>query len=320
MSSSQKSFYRKWAEGQDKLPLFYRPDWLDCVCGAEHWEVVLVKDDRGEVLGVLPFYQSKKGFWTKILNPPFSPFMGPYLIYPKEKKDHFSRYGFEKKVLQQLAEQLPKSPFTKLRWRPEIQNWLPFYWAGFQQTTAYTFVIEADQTPGQVYANFKNTVRGDIEFAERHYTVFPSDDPAAFFTLNRAVFEKQDMDLPYTFGQFSKVEAFLKSKKQGRILLAKNRETEKIEAGIFVLTDGDRAYLLATGKVENAGRGALALLIWEAIKESIEEGKMFDFEGSMMPGVEHFFRSFGGRMVPYLVVYRYARVLALLRVMRGKVF
>ena len=44
--------------------------------------------------------------------------------------------------------------------------------------------------------------------------------------------------------------------------------------------------------------------MWEAIKRTAERGAAFDFEGSMLPHVEPFVRSFGGVPTPYSIVWR----------------
>ena len=44
--------------------------------------------------------------------------------------------------------------------------------------------------------------------------------------------------------------------------------------------------------------------MWEAITRSSEVTDVFDFQGSMLPPVERFFRAFGGRQSPYLSVTR----------------
>ena len=44
------------------------------------------------------------------------------------------------------------------------------------------------------------------------------------------------------------------------------------------------------------------LIIWESIKFAAEHSLVFDFEGSVIEGIEHFFQQFGGRCTPYYFV------------------
>jgi hypothetical protein len=48
--------------------------------------------------------------------------------------------------------------------------------------------------------------------------------------------------------------------------------------------------------------GANTLLYWEPIRLASEVSRVFDFEGSMLKPVEHFFRGFGGTQTPYLQI------------------
>ena len=48
--------------------------------------------------------------------------------------------------------------------------------------------------------------------------------------------------------------------------------------------------------------GANTLLYWEAIRLASSVSRVFDFEGSMVEPIEHYFRGFGGRQTPYFCV------------------
>ena len=65
------------------------------------------------------------------------------------------------------------------------------------------------------------------------------------------------------------------------------------------------SYLILNGiDIDNNIRGANALMIHESIKLLKSEGvEIFDFEGSMLPGVEQFYRRFGGKLVPYMRIW-----------------
>jgi hypothetical protein len=55
-------------------------------------------------------------------------------------------------------------------------------------------------------------------------------------------------------------------------------------------------------KDENTS-GAGSATLWECIRKAKSLNlKRFDFEGSMNPGIEHYFRGFGGVLTPYYTV------------------
>ena len=55
------------------------------------------------------------------------------------------------------------------------------------------------------------------------------------------------------------------------------------------------------GGISRANNFAMSALLWEAILYSKNELKaqVFDFEGSMIPSIERYFRKFGGELTPY---------------------
>ena len=99
--------------------------------------------------------------------------------------------------------------------------------------------------------------------------------------------------LPSPFNIFKKIFAASIDHHSGKILLAKNEEG-KAAAGIFAAWDSTTAYYLIGGKDDDFGNsGGMSLLFWKLFNELGGKVKSFDFEGSMIKGVENYFRSFG---------------------------
>jgi len=65
-------------------------------------------------------------------------------------------------------------------------------------------------------------------------------------------------------------------------------------AGVFVIHDDRIAYYLIGGYADGAHHGAGALALWSAILKARQLGlQTFDFEGSVIPSIERYFRGFG---------------------------
>ena len=61
---------------QDHIDTVFQKDWwLDSVCGADGWDVVLFEVQE-KVLGAMPYAISKKGFYTIISQPIFTQKLG----------------------------------------------------------------------------------------------------------------------------------------------------------------------------------------------------------------------------------------------------
>ena len=72
---------------------------------------------------------------------------------------------------------------------------------------------------------------------------------------------------------------------------------------LYVVWDERTLYALMSARDrELQPAGANTLLYWEAIRLAAEVSRVFDFEGSMVEPIEHYFRGFGGRQTPYFCI------------------
>ncbi len=78
-----------------------------------------------------------------------------------------SRYAFEKKVCAELIQQLPKTAFFLQNFRPEVDNWLSFFWESFRQSTRYTYIFDQTTNLEAITAGMKNTLRSDLKKAAK---------------------------------------------------------------------------------------------------------------------------------------------------------
>ena len=89
---------------------------------------------------------------------------------------------------------------------------------------------------------------------------------------------------------------------EGYVLQVNDESGTPLAAGYFIDFEGKTTYLVGAKKPGLKETGAQGLVLWEAIKRSMGNSRIFDFEGSMLEGVESFFRTFGGRPIPYLFI------------------
>jgi hypothetical protein len=76
-------------------------------------------------------------------------------------------------------------------------------------------------------------------------------------------------------------------------------------AGVYIVHDAHTAYYLMGGYSKNAHHGAGALAMWHAILKAKEMGlEVFDFEGSIIPAIERYFRGFGGKLTPIFSIHK----------------
>ncbi len=289
------------------VPLQLQPWWLDAVCLPEHWGVALATDGSGAVVGALPWYKNMRWGMPLLQMPPLTSYSGPWLRYPADPNFKLqSRYAFEKKVCSELIRQLPKYAFFLQNFRPEIENWLPFYWEGFRQSTRYTYVFEDTSKLAAITAGMKNTLRSDLKKAGELVEYLQENDAGpTVFQLNAQSFQRKNRPQPYPAAPFQRLHQALADREQMAYLVARDRISGAPHAGLYLAFDDRQAGVLITGvATEHKASCAISGLFFEAIKFCGNRGLSLDFEGSMVPGIEHAFRSFGARQKPYFQVWK----------------
>ena len=77
----------------------------------------------------------------------------------------------------------------------------------------------------------------------------------------------------------------------------------RTHAALFTVFDSKTAYYLAGGgDPDLRDSGAMTLLLWDSIQHASGFAEVFDFEGSMIPEIERFFRGFGGDLISCMKV------------------
>ena len=300
MLSESKKKYSELCDNEC-IPIFQQPFWLNATTG-DSWDVAIV-EKGGQIIGAMPYTITRRfGSLVYLGQPSLTQHLGPW-IRPSTGK-YAKQLGREKEVMQNLIDQLPTYHSFQQNWSYECQNWLPFFWRGFQQTTRYTYVLENLADLEIVFSEFQDKVRTDIRKAQgRNNLVVDSEAPLDdFIELNRKVFQRQSLDmvddesfiqqLVEAAGQHQSVKWFVAYDDQ-----------QRAHAGVLIVWDEHSAYyLMGGGDPELRNSGATSLCMWEAIKFASTVTKKFDFEGSMIEPVERFFRGFGAVQKPYFSI------------------
>lgn len=293
--------YRRLCEEENSIPLFSQAWWLDAVAG-KNWNVVLAKKGD-QVIGALPYVIQKKYGFTLLTQPGLTQTLGPW-IKPTQKS-YPKKLAHEKDVLGELADQLPKCDHYGQNWHCDQQNWLPFYWRGYEQTTRYTYRLPLELGEEKLWKALQQNIRGDIRKAkEREGVSVREGSLEEFLALNNMVFQRQNRSLPYTTEFVTRIDAAALAHNARDCLVAEGPDG-KLHAGAYIVRSGNTAYyLMGGGDPELRNSGATSLVLWEAILRQPATVDVFDFEGSMIEPVERFFRAFGAVQTPYFRVSR----------------
>jgi len=296
--SSEKLAYKEFLKENPDIGIFHQDWWLDSLCGSENWDILLVKRDD-KIIGALPFYFKKKFFFFRIITqPPLTQFMGPIIKNTASKYN--KKIGNQKKVIQELIDQLPKFSYFSQACSSDLTNWLPFYWKGFKQNTLYTYVLDDLSNLEVVWNGFSGSVRTDIRKAKKNHVVIREDaDINEFYSLYQSTYKRKKQKAPINIETLLALDKACSEKQCRKILIAEDQD-KNILSGAFIIWDSKTAYYLLGGLNESAQRyGSQSYLLWEAIKFSSSKVERFDFEGSMNEQIERFFRAFGAKQQQY---------------------
>lgn len=301
MHTHLQNQYRQFAAEVPDLPLFLQPWYLDAVCEGGTWSAALVHKN-GQIAAALPYFLKQKWTWQYITMPQLCKQMGPYLA------PAYRTLKWEMRLYEALVAQLPPRLVAfEQNFHYSVENWLPFYWQGFQQTTQYSYVLSLDVPEELIFNQIAKNYRQKIRAAEAKLTLRHDLSLSELQRLVGMSFERQGKEPPVAFSFLQKLHAALSEHRCAQLFFATDPGTGQVHSASLLAWDAQSAYYLMSGDDPALrGSGAAVLLKWAAILYAKQVLKLpiFDFEGSMIRGVEQGRRDFGAQQKPYFRVRR----------------
>lgn len=290
---------------EESIPLFSRDWFLDAVCLPHCWDVLLI-EEKGKVALACPLFLRDS---QTVSMPPYTQSMGPWFAPASADTKYTSDLSSKQQLATQLVEQLRPYTYFFQHFSHHVTDWLPFYWAGYTQTTRYTYLLPDISDPAALWENMTVHQRRNITKAQNKHgiTVRRGIPLADFIQAQTETFERQGMRNPSDQAALIRLIHASQARGQGDLWGGYDSQG-RLHAAVFVAWQPSCAYYLAGGGCpEHRHSGAHALVLWQVIQEMSTQSRSFDFEGSMLPGVERFFREFGAEQRPYFSISRQPR-------------
>ena len=297
---SCKIRYFELCAHQKELPLFVQPHWMDLVCTRGDWEIRFIESNEGRLQAIWPLYRIQKFGFSRFVRPILTPSFGPLFVSDGTFPQRFKEYGHRKKVLDALIQSLPHYDYFRVPLSPKTFDTQPLKWTGFKTEVRYTYQIQPTSDMDSLIAGWSPKTLNHIRHCQDTLQVTDSVTPEEFFRINEATFRRQKFPSPYDLQFITKLYNTLKEKDQVKILGA--HDGDQVQAAALFVGDQNTFFLLASGYIDGADRGAMSLVLMEGIKMAMRAGRVFDFEGSDIPGIENYYRGFGGELIPYYEV------------------
>jgi hypothetical protein len=253
--------------------------------------------EKGRLVAGIPLYVQRRFGTTLCIMPKLTQTWGVVLEVPSGKQVNV--INREMQVLRPLAAELKKLPSFFQAFHPSLQNWLPFRWNGFRQTSRVTYVLEGLDDIPSVWKGLSHSIRGQILKATRLGLKVVPCSPQEVYAAQANSYERQGRSCPYDQEYLESLYAAAHEHGAGACFAAKDLEG-RIHAANMVVWDQKRAYFLAGGADPHLrASGASSLIVWELIQFSAERARVFDFEGSSVEAIAKFFRAIGAQQVLY---------------------
>jgi len=297
MSGNTKERYIILTELQQQLPLFFQPWWLSAVCG--NWDIAIWEEGNA-VKAVFPYQIEKKICINLARNPLLTPYLGPFFL--EEKETMAAQLDFEEKALTELWKQIPGFDYFQFETVPEFKNFPLIHGQGFSNTAKLTYFIDLEQTKEQLFSKIHARRRNYIRKTEKELTVEIEKEPNIdlLYGWHKHAFSQKKQHYPYSVSFLKKIITIAETHNSSLFLTAKDKSGNPVAMLWTPFDNGKFYHLLGAYDYSKKNNGAMDLLVWTALKKAKELGKKtYDFEGSMDPGIESFFRKFGGERKQY---------------------
>lgn len=296
---SFKDRYRDFCRTEKSVPLFLKDWWLDAVC--PDWEVA-VAFNGDKISGIWPYRVERKINISIIRDQVLTPYMGPYVFYPHDLKPS-KRDSFQHETITALLESMPDVKVWHVSSFPGLKQVGLFADYEFDVQAKQTFIMPLHEEVEDVFNRLHEDYRRNVRRADKELTI--TNEPEMLQQLwgyQKATLDRKQVRTLFTQTQIQGMLNACLEHDSAAVWVA--RRNDEIQAIVWQVWDEHTAYyLMGSNNPQTRDNRAMTALLWHAIKHAKLTGKSgFDFEGSMDPGVEKFFRNFGGKRQLYLVL------------------
>lgn len=262
----------------------YAESWYLDVVAQKKWNVLGYNDY--EVVMPIPYERVKRKFYQqKIHQPSFCQQLGIF-YHQVPSKEVFAIFMETFKKLKPFAYQWNHANVSFLESsKLELKNNFVL-----NLHTAYINIQKGYST--NLKRNLKKAIRANLQISE----IGSVEDFISF--------KKRYQPAPIPNKKYEIMTKLIRTAielKQGKIL-AIYQGKELVAGAFFLITPTRIIHLISATSPMGRQQGSIPFLFDDIIQQYADQNMIFDFEGSMIPGVAQFFKSFGARNEPYLAI------------------
>lgn len=275
--------------------IFEQPWWLEAVAPGL-WEDIIF-EENGEVVGRWPICFKDKSH-KNIIMPPLTQTCGIWMknIEAKNVNEGLER---QKTIIDELNKKLNGIKTIDVSLDSCCTYFLPFYWKDFVINPRISYRIRNLNNLENVFENFCKDIKRNIRNAEKKISISEKVSADVMYSMLEKSFKVQGRKYPFSKDLIVRIINACEENSAGKMFTAIDKDG-KIHSSSYFIYDQHRCYnLIAGSDPDYRSSKAQTLVLWEAIKFASKVSSEFDFEGSMVEGIETFFRRFGGEPIIY---------------------
>lgn len=194
LESTSKEEWNSFVDRSPHGSVFCYYEWLEFSTDGDFKILVYVENNEIIAGMPLPFYST-----NKIRLPLLTQKMG---VLFKDFSDLKYTTKLEKEIIYDFIDILKskkKSYSMNFDWH--FDNWLPFYWKGYEQTTRNTYVIDySKKNLDSIWEELDQKTRNSIRKASKNsLDVLETNNLSKFFEINKKTFTRQGQKIPYSY-------------------------------------------------------------------------------------------------------------------------
>ena len=283
----------------DSGTIFNSVAWLELY--GEQLEHYGIFDNDHKLIAAFYLFKTKLWGFTYYKNPPYTPHIG--LCYKNKSSNKANACSAEKNLITELADFIEslKGGLYTLAFPATTIDMQAFIWKKYKTIPNYTYHLDLSLSTDELLRNMASDKRNSLKKAEKDgIQTILSNDYKEVERLVLKTFSRKQKRIDELF-----VKKILNNfaTPQNSFAFISSLKGVPISAAFCIFDNTTCYYLLGGYDNENKHQGAGVSSIWHAISHAKMMGlDTFDFEGSMLPEVEKFFRGFGGSLIPYYTV------------------
>jgi len=294
LSTRNTDAYKELCEQHGTV--FNTLEWLEIY--SRNVTVYGIFDKGDNLIGGFHLYREVRKGMAVLHEPPFTPIIGPF--YKNNSSNYSKQLDYSKKILKVVADFLLKQKVQVISCalHHSVVDTQPFIWEKFKVVPQYTYLMDLTKTENELWEAMASERRNDIRKGMKDdLKVEYTDDKKVIRSLVDMTHSRRKIKLDTGI-----IENILNSFANGANSFAYVCWKGNIPiSAAFCIHDNHTAYYILSGYDDkNKHHGAGPLTIWNCIKHAQSlKLRTFDFEGSMMPEIEKYFRGFGGKLTPF---------------------